>query len=112
MAERLASEVIKQFPQSQFMYWAYSHVFMKKKEYKKAIQAYQKLLDLIELDPNLNPNHKITCLARLMDMYARSGNCKKAILINKQLASPENYSNREVVSLIEEVAEKCTEAYQ
>ncbi len=114
LAEKIADEIIIQFPQSQFMYWAYSHVFMKKKDYKKAIVAYNKLSDLIEADPAANPNHKITCLARLMDMYAKTGNCKKARNINNQLTVSENYSyikhNEEVERLLKEVSENCADS--
>lgn len=111
LAEKIGNEIIKEYPQSQFIYWAYSHIFMKKKDFKKAIMAYQKLLLLIEADPDSNPNHRITCLARMMDMYAKSGDCEQALMTIVSIENNIYYSairnNEEVERLLEEVNDIC-----
>ena len=110
-AEMVASTLVKNYPESQFMYWAYSHVYMKKRDYNQAIAAYKKLLQLIEADDSANPNHRITCLARLADMYARSGACLDAGLIKDQLQQDDYFinhrDNEEVEELLSRISELC-----
>jgi len=110
-AEKLAEEIIKVYPQSTFMRWAHSHVFMKKKELPAAIASYKTLLELIDDDPNANPNHRLTCLGRLADMYSRADSCEQALQIQEKLNDSENESllenNEEVQRLILEVSERC-----
>lgn len=111
-AEIIAQELIKQYPESQFMYWAYSHVYMKKREFPKAIAAYKKLLRLIENDANANPNHYITCLARLADMYARSGDCVLANEVKLKIEQNDFFithtNNDEVNDLLLRISEICS----
>lgn len=113
-AQKIAEELIVMYPQSQFVYWAYAHVFMKKKEFEKAIAAYQKLLQLIHSDPNANPNHKITCLARMMDMYARAGNCLQAGKTKQRILKDPYYApirnNQEAENLIERESKLCRDS--
>ena len=93
------------------MYWAYSHVYMKKRDYPRAISAYKKLLQLIEADDNANPHHRITCLARLADIYARSGACTQAREIRLKI-NHDNYfkthtDDNEVNDLLNRISELC-----
>ncbi len=110
-AEELAEEIIGTYPKSIFMRWAHSHVYMKKKELQKAIDSYITLLDLIDSDPEANPNHKLTCLGRLADMYSRADSCDKALIIKDELTTAVNAEilnkNEEVQRLLREVAERC-----
>ncbi len=110
-AEELAEEIVKAYPQSVFMHWAYSHVFMKKKNFPKAIASYKKLLGLISKDPEANPNHKITCLGRMADMYSRADSCEQALKIQRELNSSSYKEvlaeNEEVQRLLSEVSERC-----
>lgn len=110
-AEKIADELIEKYPQSQFMYWAYSHVFMKKKDLPKAISAYKKLLQLIDSDPKANPNHRITCLARLGDMYSRAKNCTEANKVKLEIEQDAFFisqeSNDEIEKLLDEISERC-----
>jgi len=110
-AQKVAEELILKYPRSQFMYWAYSHVFMKEKDFPNAISAYKRLLQLINADPNANPNHRITCLARLGDMYSRSDNCDEANKIKSEIEYDDYYTsykgNEEVNRLLVEISERC-----
>ncbi len=109
-AEEIAREVIKIYPQSQFMNWAYSHVFLKKKSYEQAIAAYKNLLILIDSDPNPNPNHKLTCLARLAYMHSESGQCDRALKIIDSINNNRFYkpgSNDEIDELKDKIKTLC-----
>lgn len=110
-AEELAEEIIRAYPQSAFMRWAHSHVFMKKRDFPKAIASYKSLLKLIDSDPDSNPNHKITCLGRLADMYSRADSCEQALKIQAELLYSHNVKwvdkNEEVQRLVGEVSERC-----
>ncbi|KAA3611254.1 MAG: hypothetical protein D8M58_14895 [Calditrichaeota bacterium] len=112
-AEELTINIIEEYPQSVFMRWAHSHVFMKKKDFPKAIASYKALLELIDFDPQANPNHKITCLGRLADMYSRADSCDQAIKVVQDLNSTNNNKlvdqNEEVQRLLREVSERCGE---
>ena len=110
-AEEIAKKLVDNYPQSQFMYWAYTHVYMKKKDFPRAIAAYRKLLELIESDPDANPNHRITCLARLADIYARSGDCPQAGKLKMQIEQDgffkTHHNNDEVTDLLLRISENC-----
>jgi tetratricopeptide (TPR) repeat protein len=109
-AQNLADKLVEEYPRSPFMYWAHSHVYMKKKDLDKAIHSYHILLGLIEEDEKANPNHKITCLARLMDMYARKGNCTKVREISARIVKDKYYittGNSETQRLLDEVKKRC-----
>jgi hypothetical protein len=110
-AQVLAEEIVKAYPESAFMRWAHSHVFMKKKDLPKAIASYKTLLKLIDKDPNANPNHKVTCLGRLADMYARADSCEQVFQIQKKLSSSIYMEiveeNEEVQKLMAEISERC-----
>ncbi len=84
---------------------------MKKKNFPKAIASYKKLLGLISKDPEANPNHKITCLGRMADMYSRADSCEQAIKIQRELNSSSYKEvlaeNEEVQRLLSEVSERC-----
>ena len=64
-AKIYAEEIIEKYPQSQFMWWAYSHVFYKQRAYDKAITSYKYLIDLIENSEESNPAHIIKCNLKL-----------------------------------------------
>lgn len=110
-AEKIAGKMVEKYPESQFMYWAYSHVFMKKRDFPQAISAYKKLLQLINQDKNANPNHRITCLARMGDMYSRANNCQEANKVKLQVENDTYYithNNDEVKDLLKKITERCT----
>ncbi|MCB0283268.1 MAG: hypothetical protein KDF60_11860 [Calditrichaeota bacterium] len=106
-----AGLVVAEYPESPFMRWAHSHVYMKMKDYPKAIASYKTLLQLIKNDPNSNENHRITCMARLADMYARSDSCKQAIEIKDKIVDDVFYRSLndggEVQRLVQEISERC-----
>ncbi len=110
-AEEFAEEIVAAYPKSIFMRWAHTHVYMKEKNFPKAIASYKALLDLIAGDPNANPNHKMTALGRLADMYARADSCGQALKIIDSLKSIENKKlismNDEVRRLMNEVLGRC-----
>ena len=84
---------------------------MKEKNYSKAIESYKNLYQLLLASKNLNPNHPLVCLARLADMYARSGDCvaaKKQInLILENNFYKANRNIDEVERLIAEIQDRC-----
>jgi len=110
-AESIAIELVENYPESQFMYWAYTHVYMKKRSFPQAISAYKKLFKLIDTDNNANPNHRITCLARLADMYARAGECSQANKVKLKIEQDDFFStdadNDEVDELLLRISEQC-----
>lgn len=108
-AQQFAEIIVQKFPQSTFMRWAHSHVYMKKKDLPAAIDSYKQLLQLIDNDPQPNPNHRLVCLARLGDMYARSDSCTSAIKVIQQIqkfAEKEELDD-EVVRLVTEISDRC-----
>jgi len=110
-AERWAGRCVKKYPRSPFMYWAYSHVFMKQKDYPRAIRSYQTLLGLLLHSKNLNPNHIVVCRARMADMYARSGDCNNASRQIEKIMSDTFYREKrdieEVERLMNEIKDRC-----
>lgn len=68
-----AQKVIDAYPQSPFMWWAYAHTYYKMRANKKALEAYDILLSLVEADPGANPSHRITCHLRKAEIYKRMG---------------------------------------
>ena len=106
-----AGRCVKKYPHSPFMYWAYSHVFMKQKDYPRAISSYQTLLKLLQHSKSLNPNHIVVCRARMADMYARSGDCKNASQQIGYIVTDTWYrdkrDNEEVERLMDEIKGRC-----
>lgn len=72
-ALKYANEAVHKYPQSIFMHWAYAHTRYMRHEYVKAIEAYKKLSELLDQAVDQNPNHQISCLARLAEMYYNDG---------------------------------------
>ena len=66
-----AEEAAAAYPQSQFMQWAYAHVFFKKHDNQRALQEYDRLMALLLADPDVNPSHLITCHLRRARIYLR-----------------------------------------
>lgn len=110
-AGKWAEKCIRRYPRSTFMYWAYSHVFMKEKNYAKAINSYKTLLRLLSSSKSLNPNHPLVCRARLGDMYARSGKCKLALEQVDRILTDGFYKTKkdipEVERLVDEIQNRC-----
>lgn len=75
-----ARQVVHKYPQSIFMRWAYAHTWYMRHEYDQAIRAYKQLLKLLEQSPDQNPNHHISCLARLAEMHQKTGRETEALL--------------------------------
>lgn len=74
-----AEEVVKRYPQSQFMWWANAHTYFKSRDYKSAIRSYLQLLTLIEEDDRPNLNHWAACQVRLADIYYRQQDFEPAL---------------------------------
>lgn len=110
-ARMWAEKVVKIYPESTFMRWAHSHVYMKMKDLPAAIASYKILLDLLENDPQSNPNHRVTGLARLADMYARSDSCQQALSIAEDIRQDNYFSTSpdddEILRLLREIDERC-----
>ncbi len=68
-----AREVIRTYPKSTFMWWAYAHTWYMRHEYPKAIAAYRHLLTMLKTLPEQNPSHVVSCYARLAEIYDKMG---------------------------------------
>jgi len=68
-AQKYAEEIVTVYPESQFMWWANAHTYYKKREYEKAISAYNQLINLFNNDPGHNPAHMIKCNLKLAQLY-------------------------------------------
>ncbi len=66
-----AKEAVAAYPHSQFMQWAYAHVFFKMRDNHTALKEYDRLMELLQADPNVNPSHIITCHLRKARIYLR-----------------------------------------
>ena len=75
-----AREVVQKYPQSVFMQWAYAHCWYMRHDYEQAAKAYEELLILLEHSTEQNPNHIISCRARLAEMYYNTGRNERALL--------------------------------
>jgi tetratricopeptide (TPR) repeat protein len=78
-AKQYADEAIGKYPNSQFMWWAYSHTLYKMHDNKNAIEAYKHLYKMLINDDNGNPSHLVTCHLRMAEVYLRmndTNNCR------------------------------------
>lgn len=94
-AKYYANLIVEKYPQSQFMWWAYSHVFYKQRDYEKAIPSYQHLLELILKDDEFNPAHIIKCNLKLAQLYFESKKYPECILYCNNIL---NYVNSDELS--------------
>jgi tetratricopeptide (TPR) repeat protein len=106
-----AEEIVQRYPDSQFMWWAYAHVYFKRHEYKEAVDAYKRLLILIENDPNSNPNHWIFCNVRLAEILYRMGEYKSSIsfadkVLKKKFATELSDKSREKIKQAKELIDE------
>jgi tetratricopeptide (TPR) repeat protein len=85
-----AEQLIEKYPQSQFMWWAYAHVYYKQRNYEKAISSYLFLLKLIEQDEKANPAHFVKCNLKLVQLYFESNQYKKCIFHCNEIFDYEN----------------------
>ncbi len=110
-AERYALKGVAAYPQSPYMLWALSHVYMKQKRLKAAAQIYRRLESVLLSTPQGNPRHLVVCRARLADMLSRGGECRLARKRAEQILRDEWYHNRrdddETERLLKEVRERC-----
>ena len=66
-----AEQIIKRYPDSQFMWWAAAKAYDKSDDFDNAIHAYSKLYSLLTVDPKSNPNHLYKCQLKLAEIYQR-----------------------------------------
>lgn len=106
-AQIYAKKIILKYPHSQFMWWAYSHVYYKMRDYEKAIAAYIYLLDLIINDEESNPLHKIKCHLKLAQLYFESSNYVQCIFHCEMIFQDETlkYKLEEIEDEIDEAKE-------
>jgi tetratricopeptide (TPR) repeat protein len=71
-----ADEIIKKYPDSQFMWWAAAKAYDKSDDFENAIYAYTKLNDLLIVDSKSNPNHLYKCQLKLAEIYKRKNDYK------------------------------------
>jgi hypothetical protein len=92
-AQIYADLIVKEYPQSQFMWWAYSHVFYKKRDYNRAIASYKHLLYLIKSDQESNPAHIIKCNLKLAQLYFESEKYSECIFYCNSILNSENINS-------------------
>jgi hypothetical protein len=68
-----AQTVIQKYPESQFMWWAAAHTYLKNRDYLQAASAYSKLGQLIENDKTINPAHIVEYKVKLAFVYKELG---------------------------------------
>ena len=66
-----AEQVTKQYPNSQFMWWAASRAYDRSNNFDQAVRAYKRLDELLAADKNANPNHVVKCRIKLASVYER-----------------------------------------
>lgn len=103
-AEYYADFIVEKYPKSQFMWWAYSHVYYKQRDYDKAIASYKYLLNLINDDENANPSHIIKCNLKLAQLYYEIEKYSDCILHCNKIFQDKNLDNLQE-KLDEEIAE-------
>ncbi|WP_456407897.1 tetratricopeptide repeat protein [Caldithrix abyssi] len=113
-ALQYAREAIAHFPESQFMWWAYAHVYYKRHDYPQAVKAYQHLLKLIERHPESNPSHWLDCQLRIAELYRRMGQndlARRAAekIWQKRSEFPETEKNRKRLARAERLLQELNE---
>jgi tetratricopeptide (TPR) repeat protein len=105
-----ADIIIKKYPESQFMWWAYSHVHYKMRNYNKAIEAYKVLLDLVLKDDEANPAHIIKCNLKLAQLYYESSNYLECVDHCNNVMNFENFDS--LSEVLEDEISEATEYYE
>ena len=100
-----ANKIIEKYPKSQFMWWAYSHVFYKQRDYDKAIPAYKYLLNLIENSEESNPAHIIKCNLKLAQLSVESEKYSDCIFYCENILNNQNLD-----ALSDQLEEEISEA--
>ena len=72
-AVSIGRQLIQRYPESQFMWWAAARAYEKNNDFVEAVAAYRKLMELLEADPNANPNHIVRCGLKLAEVYQLAG---------------------------------------
>ena len=108
-----ADKIVKQYPDSQFMWWANAHAYYKNKDFLKAKSSYLKLYNLIMEDPNRNISHLLRCKLKLAMVYrelsdfkACKNQCDSILEMSEKFNL--NDSMEEVVSLSAQLSRECT----
>jgi len=88
-----AEQLVQKYPESQFMWWAKAHALLKNRDYEQAEQAYLKLIQLINIDPNRNDSHLLNCKLKLAYIYLAIENpsacereCKEILSIAQNMS--------------------------
>lgn len=97
-----ARQGIEAFPESPFLWWAYAHTFYKRHEYPAAIDAYRRLLELVQNSADQNPMHILSCHARLAEIYYKSDraeDCEREaeLVFEKSVQNPLNAEGQKSV---------------
>lgn len=109
-----ADEIVKKYPQSQFMWWANAHAYLKNEIYDKAKSAYITLLRLIEEDENRNISHVLKCDFKLALIFKEQKNYKLSIercyrILERSKNYELNENSQDTVSRTEDLLEECIE---
>lgn len=78
-AQKYSEIIINKYPESQFMWWAYCHVYYKMRNFQKAISSYKYLLNLIHQDNQANPLHIIKVNLKIAQLYFESSNYTECV---------------------------------
>jgi tetratricopeptide (TPR) repeat protein len=106
-AQIYADLIIKKYPKSQFMWWAYSHVFYKMRNYEKAISAYKYLLNLIQNDNETHTVHIIKCNLKLAQLYFESEKYSECLFHCNNILK-----NKNIISFSEQLEDEILEAQE
>ncbi|HGY56844.1 MAG TPA: tetratricopeptide repeat protein [Caldithrix abyssi] len=88
-----ARQLVQKYPRSVFMWWAYAHTFYKRKEYPKAVRAYNKLLSVIDHDEERNSMQWLHAHVMLAEIYQRMGDSENSVYHCQMVLSREYSEN-------------------
>ena len=82
-----ADQVVRRYPDSQFMWWAAARAYDRSDHFEQAVQAYKRIATLLTMDPKANPNHVVKCQMKLAAIYQRMANYQACFDTCKNLLS-------------------------
>jgi len=106
-AVEYAEKIVEKYPESQFMWWAHAHAFYKRRDYERAISAYNRLLQLLKDDPDKNPSHIVECNLKLAQLYLELKEYPKCISYCQTVLKYKN--NKKLFEVLEDKFEIAKE---
>jgi tetratricopeptide (TPR) repeat protein len=107
-----AEKIVEKYPQSQFMWWANAHTYLKNEDYLNAKSSYLTLYKLIMTDEERNMNHLLKCKFKLAIVYKELNEyvhckeqCESLLELSEKVEI--NSTSEEIVNWTTELLEDC-----